>query len=137
MLQNPFCSLRNKQSTASLSLLRITVKKNPFLRIHNRVIPSQLLQLDKLPFLGSFTMAPSLKSCGTCSSFQQRWISLVSICTMICPQCSSISAEISSVLAVLHCLYIVASATSSSLISSTSTVSTCSSIFKSYNVAEL
>ena len=68
-LRNPACSLRSVESTAYTSRIIITLQ-NTLLGTDSRVIPLQLLQSDRFPFLGILTMVPHVHSCGSCSCSQ-------------------------------------------------------------------
>ena len=68
-LRNLACSLRSVKSTASTSHIIITLQ-NTLLGTDSSVIPLQLLQPDRFPFLEILTMVPHVQSCGSCSCSQ-------------------------------------------------------------------
>lgn len=103
------CSSRNCSSTACLNL-RSRMEQRTFPSTE-RVMPSQLLQSDKLPFLGRKAITPFCKSSGTFASTQQVLTRSVSACISSQPPFFSISAAISSMpvafpfLSVLYILF--------------------------------
>jgi len=74
---NPACSVRRCASTPSLSLFN-TILANTFPGTDSKVMPRQLLQSGKSPFLESDIIMPSFHSLGTsclCHTVLNRFVS--------------------------------------------------------------
>ena len=104
--QHDLCFLKAACSSCSLfSMVSGNLSRRMLLKTFagtdNRVIPLQLLQSAKLPFLGSLTMTPFRQSSGTCCCFQQQFKRFVNALIVSRPPCFISSAVMRSAPAAL------------------------------------
>jgi len=120
----PACSSCSVWSTAFWSLLsNILVKTLP--GVDNRIIPLQLLQSLRLPFLDSFTIIHFLQAPGTSCSCQMLLNSTTSCPVIVSLTCLSISAEISSMPGALLLVRLLIARVTSSAVMAVMLTSSC------------
>ena len=133
----PACCWRSMLSIAALILSRM-MPAIIFPGTDSNVIPLQLLQSFRSPFLGSGIMIPSFQSLGTCPNFHTWLHSLVSLVSNSSPPCFNNSACIPSTPGdfPFFILFITRSTSSAVISPSSMSSSSTSTLPKSWGLSE-